>query len=334
MRHEKIKNYIELLPLEKARENKIPVLFDIPTEPKIKDIIELRNYPIDRVIPHINWSSFFQTWDLAEKTYPVAYTEDLKKRQKARDKLIDDAKDLLKKITGEKILELRGAVGFFPALSDKDDVVIYGKGGLEISRFCFPRNQEKKRVGGPNACLADFIMPGEKAGTGTGWIGLFALSAGFGLSEALKECHEKNDDYLSILLASLTNTLAEAFSEEIHLRARREWWGYAPDETLSGEDVFKGKFQGIRPAFGYPACPDHWDKKTAFDLLEAEKRCGLSLTETAMIIPADSVCGMYIAAPGSYYFGTGRLNDDQIDDWAKRKKISRREAEKRLGRNF
>ncbi|MDR2370801.1 MAG: homocysteine S-methyltransferase family protein [Treponema sp.] len=335
MQHEKGKHYIGLLPLEKARENKIPMVFDIPAEPKIKDVIELKNYPIDRVIPHIDWSSFLQTWDLAEKTYPTAYTaENMEKRQKARDKLINDAKDLLKKITGEKILELRGAVGFFPALSDGDDIVIYGSGGLEISRFCFPRNQEKKRVGGPNACLADFIMPGEKAGNGTDWIGFFALSAGFGLSEALKEYREKNDGYLSILLASLTNTLTEAFSEEIHLRVRREWWGYAPNEILSTEEILTGKFRGIRPAFGYPACPDHWCKKTAFDLLDAEKRCGLSLTETAMIIPAASVCGMYIAAPGSYYFGVGRLNDDQIDDWAKRKKISRREAEKRLGQNL
>jgi 5-methyltetrahydrofolate--homocysteine methyltransferase len=331
--HEKIKSYVELLPLEKARKNKIPMVFDIPTEPKMKDIIDLKDYPVDRIIPYIDWSSFLQTWDLAERTYPTAYTEeDLKKRQKACDKLMGDAQDLLKKITSKKILELRGVLGFFPALSDGDDVVIYGNDNREISRFNFPRNQEKKRVGGPNACLADFIMPKKKAAHD--WIGIFALSAGFGLSEASKEYTKKNDDYLSILLSSLANTLTEAFSEEIHLRVRREWWGYAPDETLSTEEILRGKFRGIRPAFGYPACPDHWSKKTAFDLLDAEKRCGLSLTETAMIIPAASVCGMYLAAPGSYYFGVGRLNDDQVNDWAERKNISRREAEKRLGRNF
>ncbi|MDR1288588.1 MAG: methionine synthase [Treponema sp.] len=337
LQHEKIKNNVELLPIGAARKNKIPAGFNIPVEPKTGEILAFNDYPADRVIPYIDWSSFLQTWDLAEETYPSAYTVvDRKKRQKAREKLMEEAGGLLNKIIQEKILELRGTVGFFPALSDGDDVVIYGKGMSEISRFCFPRNQEKKRAGGPNACLADFIMPraGRLPGKEDGhdWVGLFALSAGFGLTETAEEYRKQNNDYCSILLASIANTLVEAFSEEIHLRVRREWWGYAPDETLSAEEIFRGAFTGIRPAFGYPACPDHWDKKTAFELLDAEKRCDLTLTETAMIIPVASVCGMYFAAPGAYYFGVGRLDDDQIGDWAARKGISRKEAEKRLGR--
>ncbi|MDR0601745.1 MAG: methionine synthase [Treponema sp.] len=338
LRHEKIKSYVELLSLDDARKNKIPMVFDILKEPKVKDILEFNDYPVDRVIPYIDWSSFFQTWDLAEETYPSAYTVvDREKRQKARDKLMEEANRLLERIVREKILELRGAAGFFPALSDGDDIVIYGDGMSEIARFCFPRNQEKKLAGGPNSCLADFIKPGTgcrppKGGAGHDWIGVFALSAGFGLAETAEKYREQNNDYYSILLSSLANTLTEAFSEEIHLRVRREWWAYAPDETLSLAEVLKGTFTGIRPAFGYPACPDHWDKKTVFDLLDAEKRCGFKLTETAMIIPVASVCGMYFAAPGSFYFGVGRLADGQIEDWAGRKGISAREVEKRLGR--
>jgi 5-methyltetrahydrofolate--homocysteine methyltransferase len=133
-------------------------------------------------------------------------------------------------------------------------------------------------------------------------------------------------------LASLANTLTEAFSEEVHLRVRREWWAYAPNETPSAAEILSGKFQGIRPAFGYPACPDHRDKETAFRLLGAEERCGLKLTDTAMIVPAASVCGMYFASPASYYFGVGRLDDDQIEDWARRKGLSPRDVQKRLGR--
>ncbi|MDR1419073.1 MAG: methionine synthase [Treponema sp.] len=337
LQHEKIKNHIELLSVDDARKNKIPVVFDIPSEPKTGKILEFNDYSVERVIPYIDWSSFLQTWDLAEETYPSAYTVVArKKRQKAREKLMEEAGGLLKKIIREKILELRGTVGFFPALSDGDDIVIYETGMSEIARFCFPRNQEKKRAGGPNACLADFIMPGTGRlpddRTGCDWIGFFALSAGFGLAESAEKYRKQNNDYCSILLASIANTLAEAFSEEVHLRVRREWWGYVPDETLSAEEIFRGAFAGIRPAFGYPACPDHWDKKTVFDLLDAEKRCGFKLTETAMIIPAASVCGMYFAVPGSYYFGVGRLDDDQLGDWAGRKGISPREAEKRLGR--
>jgi 5-methyltetrahydrofolate--homocysteine methyltransferase len=334
-RHEKIKTFVELLPLEKARQNKVPVNFTMSRKPVTDGILEFGDYPVERVIPYIDWTSFLQTWDLAEETYPSAYSvTDKKNRQKARDKLMGDARQLLEQIGREKTLQLRGAVGFFPALSSGDDIVIYEKDRKsEISRFCFPRNQEKKRAGGPNACLADFIMPETiRNADDCDWIGLFALSAGFGLSEAAVDYNKKNDDYGSILLSSLANTLAEAFSEEIHLRVRREWWGYAKDEQLSCGEILRGKFQGIRPAFGYPACPDHSYKKIAFDLLGADTRCGLRLTETAMIMPAASVCGMYIAAPEAYYFGVGRLNDDQIDDWAGRIGVAAVEAEKKLGR--
>jgi 5-methyltetrahydrofolate--homocysteine methyltransferase len=329
IRHEKIKQYVELRPLEEARQNRIPIVSYIPTEPKVQGVIELVDYPPERVIPYIDWGVFLQTWDLAEETYPSAYTVKARReRQRSRKKLLDDAGALLNRIVDEKILRLRGAVGLFPAYAEGDDIVLPGPEG-ETARFCFPRNQERKRTAGPNPCLADFLLP---RGQGPDWIGLFALSAGFGLAEAAVQYQAQHDDYGSILLASLANALTEAFSEEVHLRVRREWWAYAPGETLGPEEIIRGAYRGIRPAFGYPACPDHRDKEIVFRLLEAGERCGLKLTNTAMIVPAASVCGMYFASPASYYFGVGRLDEDQIGDWARRKNAGPREIQKRLGR--
>jgi 5-methyltetrahydrofolate--homocysteine methyltransferase len=300
-------------------------------------------------------------------------------REEEQRKLLEDAGKLLDRIISGDILQLRGIVGFFPARADGDDILLYdpetaeGSSGLEtgreLARFCFLRNQEKKRAGGPNPCLADFIAPGKTLHSGdipasfpegqihggprpgensarirTGdWLGLFVLSAGFGLKEAQAVYAANNDDYGALLLSSLGDCLVEAFTEEVHLRVRREWWGYedpgltgsgghTPDEKGAVEDILRGKYQGLRPAFGYPLCPDHEDKRILFDLLQAEKRCGLSLTESAMIQPAASVCGMYFAHPGAYYFGVGAVGDDQLQDWAARKGISPEEARRRIGR--
>jgi 5-methyltetrahydrofolate--homocysteine methyltransferase len=192
----------------------------------------------------------------------------------------------------------------------------------------------KKRAGGPNPCLADFILPREAAtkeaaetaagqpftGQAAGWLGLFALSAGFGLETAEARFKAEHDEYRALLLASLANSLAEAFAEDLHLRVRREFWGY--DREGKG---------GIRPAFGYPACPDHEDKRLAFRLLRAQEHCGLSLTESAMILPAASVCGMYMPHPDAYYFGMGAVGEDQLRDWAARKGIPLEEARRRIG---
>ncbi|GHV03665.1 methionine synthase [Spirochaetia bacterium] len=335
-RHEAITSRIELLPLEAARANRIPATAYTAPPPKTTGIIELNDYPLEKVIPHIDWNSFLQTWELGE-----GITEDRLIQQEARDKLIDDTKKLLGKIQAEKTLSLRGVAGIFPAASDGDDIVLYGPVGMtaekaetEIARFSFLRNQDKKRAGAFNPCLADFIPPTGKSGPAAdrspaGWIGLFALSAGFGLAEAAAEYKRRHDDYGAILLSSLANSLAEAFSEEVHRRIAEEFWAYAPAGT--GAQTVGGT-GGIRPAFGYPACPDHRDKECAFALLEAQQRCGLVLTPSAMIDPAASVCGMYIAHPGAYYFGVGAVGDDQLADWAARKGISVEEARKRAGR--
>jgi 5-methyltetrahydrofolate--homocysteine methyltransferase len=228
---------------------------------------------------------------------------------------------MLERIRSEKLLTLKGVTGIFPAASDGDDIVLKDSG----RRFCFLRSQGKKRAGAGNPCLADFVAPLDGD-----WLGLFALSAGFGLEENAGLFQSRNDEYGAILLATLANALTEAFVEEVHLRIRREWWAYAANENLSVEDVVKGKYAGIRPAFGYPACPDHEDKRIAFELLETQRRCGLELTDSAMMIPASSACGMFIANPAACYFSIGAVGEDQLTDWAKRKGISVEEARRRV----
>ena len=298
LRHEAIQSRIEIIPLESARANKAPATVKNPSAPKTTGIIDLNDYPLDRVIPYIDWNAFL---------VPVT---------------ISDAQALLERVKTEGLLKLRGVAGIFPAAADGDDVVIGGN-----RRFCFLRSQNKKPAGKFNSCLADFIAPadgGRMAEKPVDWVGLYALSAGFGIEHA-----NLDDNYHTLLLASLANALTEAFIEEVHLRIRREWWSYAPDESLSIEEVLKGGYTGIRPAFGYPSCPDHEDKRIVFDVLEAEKRCGLKLTDTAMIIPAASVCGMFFASPAAYYFGVGTIGEDQLADWAGRKGISVEEARRR-----
>jgi 5-methyltetrahydrofolate--homocysteine methyltransferase len=315
-RHEAIQARIELLPLEAARANKIPLGAYTPTEPKTAGVIELNDYPLKRVIPYIDWPSFLAEWEAPGGV------------NTGTGKLLDDAKDMLERIRSEKLLTLKGVTGIFPAASDGDDIVLKDSG----RRFCFLRGQGKKHDGAGNPCLADFVAPvdGGKAGFAD-WIGLFALSAGFGLEENVRRFQSRNDEYGALLLATLANALTEAFVEEVHLRVRREWWGYTANESLSVEDVVQGKYPGIRPTFGYPSCPDHGDKPSAFDLLEARRRSGIELTDSAMMIPAASTCGMFIANPAAYYFSIGAIGEDQFADWAKRKGIGVEEARRRSG---
>jgi 5-methyltetrahydrofolate--homocysteine methyltransferase len=336
-RHQSIQARIELLPLEKARENRIPPDAGLIPEPQFRGSRTFNDYPVSRIIPYINWKNFLRSWDMSPASPGKTRPGDARDAAEAR--LLEDAKTLLDQVASRGILKLRGVLGFFPARSRGEDLFLYDPGGAAagpgpegaVARFSFLRSQEKKRAGLPNPCLADFIPPPD-AGGAAGWIGLFALSAGFGLPEAEAACKARGDDYGRLLLSTLANILAEAFVEELHLRVRRELWGYAPEENLSPEEIFRGAYQGIRPAFGYPACPDHDDKRICFDLLGAREKCGLELTDTAMIVPAASVCGMFFSSPRACYFGLGTIGEDQLADWAARKGINTQEARRRIGR--
>jgi 5-methyltetrahydrofolate--homocysteine methyltransferase len=334
-RHERIAARTDHLALDAARANKPRLDWTKAqaTPPRRTGLIELGDYPLEALVPFIDWSYFFYAWDLGHGFASVL--DDPIKGEAAR-KLYADAQALLADIVAAKRLRASGVVGFFPAAAEGDDLVVYAEPAVpaaarrEIGRFSFPRNQERKLAGGANPCLADFVAP---AASGLDdWVGLFAVGAGFGLEELAAEYTAKGDDYSALLAKTLADRLAEAMAEAVHERVRKEFWGYAPDEKLGTAELFAGRYRGIRPAFGYPACPDHADKRLAFRLLEAETRCGFALTETAMMKPAASVCGLYFAHPAAYYFGCGSLQADQLADWAARKGIGVNEAAARSGR--
>ena len=298
-RHEEKQARIELLPLEAARANRVPPADYTPAVPQTSGIIELNDYPLDNVISHINWQVFTHRWGI---TLPR------NSPHKEAPRILEDALALLEQVTTKGLLQLRGVAGFFPAASDGDDIILG-----DSHRLCFLRSQQKKPAGECNPCLADFILPAGGltsglAGGKTDWLGLFALSAGFGLEPAADAYRRQNDDYNALLLASLADVLAEAFAEAVHR-------SMCPS--------------GIRPAFGYPACPDHQDKRIVFELLEAEKRCGMKLTDSGMIIPAASVCAMVFTSPAAHYFNIDTIGEDQLNDWAKRKGISVEQAQSR-----
>lgn len=331
LRHEQLQKKTPLISLQEARYNKLATnwsSFSIH-KPRNPGIHVFQEYPIKEIIPYIDWSYFFYSWDMGHGFESVL--SDPEKGETAR-RLYEEAQNMLALIVEQTLLQARAVIGLFPAASQEDDILIFNNAGKEIGRFSFLRNQEKKGLGRPNLCLADFIAPAE---TGlTDWIGLFVLSTGFGLEELQAHYKAQQDEYRALLAQSLADRLAEAFAEALHQRVRKYLWAYSPEENLTPEECIKGNYQGIRPAFGYPACPDHFDKQLVFSLLDAEKHCGIHLTESAMMVPSASVCGMYFSHPASYYFGVGRIGEDQLADWAQRKGLDIETAHKRLGPIF
>jgi 5-methyltetrahydrofolate--homocysteine methyltransferase len=275
----------------------------------------LKNYPLEKLIPYIDWTPFFQTWELAGR-FP-AILEDSVVGEQARE-LYADAQFMLNQLVQEGWLTANASFGLFPARREGDSVVVYSDETRkqEISRFHFLRQQNQKQAGQPNYCLADFIS--EDA---PDYIGAFAVTTGIGIESHLQRFEADHDDYRSILLKALADRLAEAFAEHLHARIRREIWGYAPDENLDNEALIKEKYQGIRPAPGYPACPDHTEKPRLFELLNASAESGIHLTESMAMMPASSVCGWYFAHPDSRYFGLGKITEEQGRDLAERKGI-------------
>jgi 5-methyltetrahydrofolate--homocysteine methyltransferase len=293
------------------------------------------DFPLAEIVPYIDWTFFFTAWELTGK-FPAILQHPVHGAA-ARD-LYEAAQKLLGEIVAKKQLRAQAVYGFWPAASDGDDVVLYEDESRtkERTRFHFLRQQQKKDEAAssgakdaPCLSLADFVAP---VGSGDrDHVGAFAVTAGLGTDELARAFEAAHDDYSAILVKALADRLAEAFAELLHQRARREW--YAPDEGFAAEDLIEEKFRGIRPAFGYPACPDHTEKRALFELLGAE-RAGLQLTESCAMWPAASVSGIYLAHPKARYFNLGRIGRDQVEAYAARKGMSVAEVEKWLGSNL
>ncbi|GER05811.1 hypothetical protein JCM17843_01210 [Kordiimonadales bacterium JCM 17843] len=289
------------------------------------------DFPLSDLVERIDWTPFFRTWELAG-TYP-GILKDPVVGEAARS-LFQDAQDMLARIVKERWLKARGVCAFWPANADGDDVILWTDDSRtqELKRVHFLRQQQQKRGDRANDCLADFIAPKH---TGLAdYMGGFAVTAGLGIENKLAQFKAAHDDYSAILLKALADRLAEAFAERLHERVRLDLWGYAADETLSNEDIIKERYRGIRPAPGYPACPDHSEKPALFDLLDTPEATGIHLTENFAMMPAASVSGYYLAHPDSHYFGIGKLGRDQVEDYAARRGVSMEQAEKWLSPNL
>lgn len=326
--HEKHRGAKEILPLEKARENKFQIEWKQEDCPK-PNFLGIKEISVDLQIltNYIDWTPFFQTWELHGK-YPRILEDEIVGTE--AKKLFEDAKKLLKTIVDEKWISPKGVIGIFPANSIGDDIEIYNPENnsdlIHIQRTL--RQQTKKAQGQPNIALSDFIAPKESGITD--YIGGFAVTSGLGIEPYLEKFKADHDDYNSIMLKALADRLAEAFAEYLHKEVRKNHWGYVPDETLDNEALIKESYQGIRPAPGYPACPDHTEKIGLFELIRATELTEIELTDSLAMFPAASVSGWYFAHPQAKYFGLGKIGNDQVEDLAKRKNIPVEEMERWL----
>jgi 5-methyltetrahydrofolate--homocysteine methyltransferase len=317
------------LKLSDARANatKIDWANSHPTKPAFIGTKTFSDYSLAELADYIDWTPFFQTWELAGR-YP-AILDDAVVGEAARS-LYADARKMLDRIVKEKWFTAKATVGFWPANAVGDDIAVYADEHrtAPIATFHTLRQQLEKREGRANAALSDFIAP---VSTGVAdYIGAFVVTAGIGEDVIADKFKTANDDYSSILCKALADRLAEAFAERMHQRVRREFWAYAPDETLAPDDLILEKYQGIRPAPGYPAQPDHTEKATLFSLLDAEATAGVTLTESFAMWPGSSVSGLYFSHPQSAYFGVAKIERDQVEDYAARKGWNLAEAERWL----
>ncbi len=314
------KNYISLV---EARNNNFKINWNTnpPFQPKQIGIFEFLDESIATIQKFIDWSPFFHTWEMKGK-YPAILTE--KKYGNEAQKLFDDAQKMLAQIESEKWLKMNGIAGIFPANSIGDDIEIYSSDGKKyLSKLHFLRDQRKNNKN-INLSLSDFILP--KESNQTDYIGMFAVSAGIGIQHKIEEFRARNDEYNSILIQSIADRLAEAFAEFVHWKIRTNIWGFS-NEEINIENLIAEKYIGIRPAPGYPAQPDHTEKQIIFDLLNAEEKCGITLTESYAMLPTASVCGLIFSHPESKYFSIGKISKDQVEDYAKRKEISVEQVE-------
>jgi 5-methyltetrahydrofolate--homocysteine methyltransferase len=313
-----------------ARRNRLAIDWSggKPPVPGFTGTRVLENYPLGELAERIDWTPFFQTWELAGH-YPAILSDP--RVGSAATALFKDARAMLERIIAGRWLRARGVFGFFPANRvDDDDIAVFTDESRGRTRCVVHtlRQQMPKPPGRPNLALADFVAP---AGIDVAdYLGGFAVTAGHGIEDVVARMEANHDDYGSIMVKALADRLAEAFAERLHERVRREFWGYAPEEALDNDGLIHERYQGIRPAPGYPACPDHTEKRTLFSLLDAEREAGITLTESFAMLPTASVSGYYFWHPRSQYFGLGKIERDQVEDYARRKGMTLAEAERWL----
>ena len=319
----------KLVSLKEARARAPEVDFENyqPPEPAFTGVRVFEDYDLNELVEYIDWTPFFVSWDIAGK-YPAIF-DDPKRGEAARN-LFDDAQKLLKQMIDEKRISARGVIGFWPANRRGDDIVVYTDETRkeELTILHHLRQQDEKAPGKPMMALSDFVAP-ESSHLGD-YVGGFAVTTGIGVDELTTEFKNAHDDYSAIMVQALADRLAEAFAERMHERVRKEFWGYANDEQMANEDLIKERYRGIRPAPGYPACPDHTEKATLFKLLDATANISLELTEHFAMYPTAAVSGWYFAHPESKYFAVGKIGVDQVEDYAERKGLSKAEAERWL----
>ncbi|MGH2718096.1 MAG: vitamin B12 dependent-methionine synthase activation domain-containing protein, partial [Actinomycetota bacterium] len=339
------------LPLEAARANRVAIDWasyrpprphlllaqarDVSSEATpeccVSYVKALPSYPLAELAEYIDWGPFFNAWEM-KGHYPQILTSPTK--GDAARKLFADAREMLDCVIEERWLTANGVIGMFPAAAEGDDLVVYAdeRRATELARLHHLRQQSEHTDGIPNKCLSDFVAP---ASTGVGdYVGGFAVTAGLGAPERVAAMKKANDDYGAIMLEALADRLAEAFAERLHQRVRKEFWGYDPDESVDLDGLVKERYRGIRPAPGYPACPDHTEKAALWQLLDAEANTGAQLTDSYAMWPGASVSGWYFSHPDSQYFTLGRVNRDQVADYAERKGWTLTETERWLSPNL
>jgi 5-methyltetrahydrofolate--homocysteine methyltransferase len=306
--------------IKQSRDNKFECDWGsyTPPKPEFLGLKVFEEYSLDELCKYIDWTPFFQTWELAGK-YPKILEDKIVGSEAT--KLFKDAQSMLKKIVDEKWLTARAVIGFFPANSVGDDIELYADDDRnEVQTVLHHlRQQLAKTKERPNMCLSDFVAP--KDSGKNDYIGSFAVTTGIGIEKHIEQFEKQHDDYNSILLKALADRLAEAFAERMHERVRKEFWAYATDESIGSDDLIAESYQGIRPAPGYPACPDHTEKQSLWDLIKPDQNAGIEITESYAMLPAAAVSGWYFSHPESKYFGTGKIHKDQIEDYAQRKGI-------------
>ncbi|MEE8343090.1 MAG: vitamin B12 dependent-methionine synthase activation domain-containing protein, partial [Gammaproteobacteria bacterium] len=333
-RHKRKHDKTQWLTLAEARNNKTPVVWEgyMPPVPKQPGLKVFDDYPLSELRDYIDWTPFFRTWELVG-SYPKILDDKVVGEQ--AKSLLDDAMGMLDRIIAESWLQARGVIGLFAVNTvGDDDIEVYTDGSRTevLITLHHLRQQKQKPPGKPNQCLADFIAPKE---TGIpDYLGAFAVTAGIGIDEHVARFEANHDDYNSILLKALADRLAEAFAERIHERVRKDFWAYAPEEHFDNKELVREVYAGIRPAPGYPACPEHTEKGLLWELIGVRKNAGIDITENFAMVPTAAVSGWYFSHPEARYFGLGDINKDQVEDYARRKGMELSVMERWLSPNL